>query len=88
MRKKLLNQRVRKLTVGELIDALKDLDQDKEVVLGFYKKHDGVHFGYLAEILGHMKYDSVIKEQLNESSVVELVCYDDDYCTYLEKEDE
>ena len=78
----LLNQKVKKLTVKDLKEALSNVDDDTEIVLGFYRKHDGVYFGYLAEVLSNMKYDSVVKEQLNESKVVELVCYDDEYCTY------
>ncbi len=85
MRKNLLNQRVKKVTVDELRKLLDGLDGDLEVVLGFYRKKDGVYFGYLADVYGHIKYDSVIKA---ESNVVELVCYDDEYCTYLEKDDE
>ena len=88
MRKKLLNKKVKKITVGELRKALQGVDDGLEVVLGFYRKNDGVWFGYLAEVLSHLKYDSVKKEELNQSTVVELVCYDDEYCTYVEKSDE
>ena len=85
MKKKLLNKKVEKITVGELRRELQKLDDDKEIVLGFYRKKEGVYFGYLAEVFSKMKYDSVTKEKLNDSSVVELVCYDDEYCTYMEK---
>lgn len=85
MKKKLLNKRVKKVTVGELKKSLQKVDDDLEVVLGFYQKKDGVYFGYLADIFANLKYDSVIKEK---SRVVELACYDDKYCTYVEKTDE
>ena len=84
MKKKLLNKKVKKVTVGELKKALQKVDDDKEIVLGFYRKKDGVYFGYLADVFPNMKYDSVIKEK---SSVVELTCYDDEYCTYVERTD-
>lgn len=88
MNKKLLYKKVKKVTVGELKKALHEVDDDLEVVLGFYRKNEGVWFGYLAEVLSHLKYDSVKKEKLNQSVIVELVCYDDDYCNYVEKNDE
>lgn len=86
--KNLTNKRVKKLTVGELKESLKDVDDNTEVVLGFYNLSDGVHFGYLAEIFAHMKFDSVLKEKLNDSAVVELACYEHQYSTYVEKTDE
>ena len=86
MRKNLLNQKVKKLTVGELKESLKDLDDDSEVVLVFYMSlFNGVHFGYLAEVFTNMKYDSVLKERLMQSNVVELACYEHEHCTYVEK---
>ena len=81
--KNLKNQRVKKQTVKDLKKALKGIDEDKEVVLAFYYLGK-VHHVYLAEILTNLKYDGVTKEQLNESSVVELSGFDDDYATYVE----
>ena len=86
--KNLMNKRVRKLTVKDLKEKLKDVDDDTEVVLGFYNLTDGVHFGYLAEVFANMKYDSVLKEQLTDAVVVELACYEHQYSKYLEKNDE
>lgn len=80
----LLNQKVKKITVKELRETLTNVDDDVEIVLGFYRKTDGVYFGYLADVLTNLKFDSVIKERLHDSKVVELVCYDDEYSTYLE----
>jgi len=85
--KKLRNKRVTKMNVGDLKNLLKDIDDDVEIVLGFYMKDDGVHFGYLAESF-HVGYDSVLKERLFNSKVLELACYSDDYCTYMERKDE
>lgn len=82
--KNLKNQRVRKQTVKDLKQALRKVDEDKEVVLAFYYKGEVYHV-YLAEILTNMKYDGVIKESLNESSVVELSGYTDEYCQYIEE---
>ncbi|WP_458456499.1 hypothetical protein [Methanobrevibacter sp.] len=80
----LLNKKVQKKTVKDLKEILKNVDDNLEIVLGFYRKTDGVYFGYLADILTNLKYDSVTKEKLQESKVVELACYDDEYCTYIE----
>lgn len=76
-------QRVQKKKVKDLRKALRKVDDEKEVVLAFYYKGE-VHHMYLAEISTNMKYDGVIKEKLNESSVVELGGYDHDYCRYVE----
>ena len=76
--KDLLKKRINKLTVSDIKKALENVDDDTEVVLGFYRKKDGVHFGYLAEIQTNMKYDSVVKTKL-ESPIVELVCYQQEY---------
>ena len=81
--KNLKNQRVRKQTVKDLKQALRKIDEDKEVILAFYYKGE-VHCVYLANILVNLKYDGVIKESLNDTSVVELSGYDDEYCTYVE----
>lgn len=83
----LFSKNVVKKTVGDLKKELKDLDDDLEVILSFYLKEDGVRSVYLAEINGHMKYDSVIKEKLNDTSIVELAGYTDKYCKYVEKKD-
>jgi len=79
--KNLKNQRVRKQTVKDLKEALKGIDDDKEIILCFYYKGEAHHV-YLAEILPNLKYDGVTKETLNSSSVVELAGYDDRYCNY------
>lgn len=78
----MIKKNVKKQTVKDLKEVLNDLPDEQEIVLGFYRK-DGVYFGYLSEYLD-VKYDSVIKEQLKESSVLELVCYDNSYCRYIE----
>lgn len=80
-------KKVVKKTVGDLKKELKDLDDDLEIVLSFYLKENGVESVYLAEVNGHMKYDSVIKERLNDTSVVELVGYTDKYSKYVERKD-
>ena len=85
--KKLRNKRVSKMTVKDLKKALKGIDDDTEVVLGFYMKDDGVHFGYLAETF-NVAYDSVLKERLFNSKVLELACYSDKFCTYVERKDD
>ena len=79
----LKNQRVKKQKVRDLKQKLKKVDDDKEVILAFYYKGE-VHHVYLAEILTDLKYDGVIKETLNDSSVVELSGYEDQYSTYVE----
>ena len=81
--KNLKNQRVRKQTVKDLKKALRKIDEEREVILAFYYKGKVYHM-YLAEINSNLKYDGVIKEKLNDSSVVELVGYDDEYSTYVE----
>ena len=83
----LFSKNVVKKTVGDLKKELKDLDDDLEIILSFYLKEDGVRSVYLAEINGHMKYDSVIKEKLNDTSIVELAGYTDKYCKYVERKD-
>lgn len=81
--KNLKNQRVKKQSVKDLKQALRKVDDDKEVILCFYYKGEAHHV-YLAEILPNLKYDGVTKETLNSSSVVELAGYDDQYSTYVE----
>lgn len=83
--KNLRNKRVEKLRVGDLKKALEKADDDMEVVLAFYMKDKGIHFGYLAEVFTEMKFDSVAKTKLSDNSVVELGCFDDQFCTYIEK---
>lgn len=85
--KNLRSKRVVKLKVGDLKEALVDINDDTDVVLGFYMKDKGVHYGYLATIHTDLKYDSVIQNRV-DSSVVELSCFNDDYCNYVEREDD
>ena len=82
--RKLLKQKVVKKTVRDLRKALKGVDNDKEVILAFYYLGE-VHHIYLTDIAVNLKYDGVIKEKLEESSVVELSGYDDQHCIYVEK---
>ena len=82
--KNLMNQRVKKQTVKDLKEALKDTPDDREVILAFYYLGKVYHV-YLAEILVNLKYDGVTGEKLNENSVVELSGYDDEYSTYVEE---
>lgn len=77
-----------KLTVKDLKESLKDADDSAEVILGFYMKDKPCHFVYLAEVLKNLKYDGVLKESLFNNRVVELIGYDHEYSTYLEKHDE
>ena len=85
--KNLTSKRVVKLRAGDLREALSDINDDTEVVLGFYMKDKGVHYGYLASIHTDLKYDSVLQNRV-DSSVVELSCFNDDYCIYVEREDD
>ena len=85
--KKLRNRRVTKLTVGDLKKLLADKDDSEEVVLGFYLKDKPSHFVYLADVC-EVAYDGVIKEKTFNSKVVELMGFDHDYCTYVERKDE
>lgn len=86
--KNIRNKRVTKLKVKDLKKALKDVDDDAEVVIGLYLKDEPIRFCYLADIFGNMKFDSVIKEKLFNTSLVELVGYDHEYATYVERRDE
>lgn len=85
--KNIRNKRVRKLTVGDLKKALKGKDDDTEIVLSMYIKDNPNVSVYLAEVYGYMKYDHVTNGRLFEESIVELVGFDHDYCTYVEKND-
>ena len=86
--KNIRNKRVIKQTVGDLKKSLKDVDDDKEIVLSFMMKDNGVHYVYLADIMTNVKYDSVLQEKLYDSSVVELVGYTDEYATYVERKND
>ena len=81
MVKKFQNKLVVKQTVDDLRKSLKGVDGDKEVILAFHYKGE-VHHVYLAEIMTDLKYDGVIKETLESSSVVELAGFHDEYCNY------
>lgn len=83
-----MNKRVVKQTVGDLRKAIKDLDDDTEIILAFYFKKEGVHHAYLGEIYTNMKYDGVMKERLFDGSVLELASFHPDFCTYVEKREE
>lgn len=85
--KKLRNKRVIKLTVKDLKDKLDELDETSEVVLGFYLKDQPNHFVYLADVC-EVGYDSVTKERTFNSKIVELMGYDDRFCTYVERKNE
>lgn len=85
--KNIRNMRVTKLNAGQLKKALENVDDDAEVVIGLYRKDNPVEFCYLADVFAEMKYDSVIKEKLFNTSLVELVGYDHEYCTYVERKD-
>lgn len=76
------------MTVADLKNALKDCDDDSEVILSFYLKEKGTESVYLAEVSTHMKYDSVLKEKLADGYVVELSGFVDKYCQYMEKKDD
>ena len=82
---RLLSKRVKKLSVKDLKKALDDADDDAEVVLCFNLKdgEDKVVACYLAEVLCHLKYDSVLKERMESAEVVELSGFNHDYCTYM-----
>lgn len=84
MTKKFQNKLVNKKNVDDLRKSLKDLDGGKDIILAFYYKGK-VHHVYLAEIMTDLKYDGVIKETLESSSVVELTGFDDDFCKYGEE---
>ena len=84
--KKLRNKRVIKLTVKDLKEKLNELDDESEVVLAFYLKDQPNHFVYLADVC-NVSYDSVLKEKTFNSKIVELMGYDDRYCTYVERKE-
>lgn len=84
--KKLRNKRVIKLTVKDLKEKLNELDDESEVVLAFYLKDQPNHFVYLADVC-NISYDSVLKEKTFNSKIVELMGYDDRYCTYMERKE-
>lgn len=80
--KKLLNKKVRKLTVKDLKRKLKDMDDESDVVLTFFMKEKGLYSVYLAEVL-NLGYDGVLKESLNDSKVCELAGFSHNHCTYI-----
>ena len=84
--KKLRTKRVIKLTVKDLKEKLNELDDESEVVLAFYLKDQPNHFVYLADVC-NVSYDSVLKEKTFNSKIVELMGYDDRYCTYMERKE-
>ena len=86
MAKNILNKRVVKQTVGDLKKALKDVPDDKEIVLSFMCYDKGKYAVYLADIFSNMKYDPVIKQRLFDDSVVELIGFIDEYCTYVARD--
>lgn len=85
---KLLNKKVVKLTAKDLKDALKDVPDDREVVLSFMLYDEGRESVYLAEAYTHMPYDPVTKEKLFDNHVVELLGFTHKMCSYMEKKDE
>lgn len=86
--KNIRNIRVSKLNAGQLKKALEDVSDDAEVVIGLYRKDNPVEFCYLADVFANMKYDSVVKEKLFNTSLVELVGYDHKYATYVQKKED
>ena len=75
------------MTVKDLKEKLNELDDESEVVLAFYLKDQPNHFVYLADVC-NVSYDSVLKEKTFNSKIVELMGYDDRYCTYMERKNE
>ena len=88
MNRNILNKKVVKHTVGDLKKALKDVPDDKEVVLSFMCYNKGKYAVYLADVFANMKYDAVIKQRLVDDNVVELIGYIDEYSMYVEKNEE
>ena len=85
---RLLNKKVVKMTVMDLLKALEDADKDAEVILTFNMKYDDGESCvscYLAEVLTHLKYDGVLKEKLENSEIVELNGFNHLYCEYKER---
>lgn len=75
------------MKVKDLKKDLANCDDDADVVLGFYLKDEANHFVYLADVLT-LKYDGVKKEKTFNSTVVELLGFDDEYATYVEVKDD
>lgn len=71
--KNIRNKQVVKLTVKDLKKALRNVDGDTEIVLSFMLKDEGRMSVYLAEVYSNMKYDPVMKSQLFEGNIVELL---------------
>ena len=82
--KKLLDKKVKKMTVKDLKKTLKDADDNSEVILTFYMKDEGLYSVYLAEVYSCIGRDAVLKEQLNDSRVCELAGFNHKECTYIE----
>lgn len=78
----LLVKKVKKLTVKDLRKALKDADDDSDVVLTFYMKDEGLYSVYLAEIYTNIGIDAVLKESLMDSRVCELAGFNHKECEY------
>jgi recombinational DNA repair protein RecR len=86
---RLVAKRVRKMKVKDLKKALEDADDESEVILCFNHGYDdGTTSVYLADVLTHLKYDSVLKEQLYESRVCELNGYNHEKTIYLRDKNE
>lgn len=83
--KKLLNKKVKKMTVKDLKEQLKDANDDSEVILTFYMKDEGLYSVYLAEVYTNIGRDAVLKESLLESRVCELAGFNHKECEYIEE---
>lgn len=86
--KKFLSKRVQKLKVKDLKKALKDADDESEVILTFYMKDEGLYSVYLADIHSSIGYDAVLKEKLFDTKVCELSGFNHKDCTYIERKDD
>lgn len=80
--KHLLTKKVKKLTVKDLKKALKDTDDDSDVILTFYMKGEGLYSVYLAEIYTNIGRDAVLKESLVDGRVCELAGFNHKECEY------
>ena len=80
--KHLLTKKVKKLTVKDLKKALKDADDDSDVILTFYMKNEGLYSVYLAEVYTNIGRDAVLKESLVDWRVCELAGFNHKECEY------
>ena len=80
---KLLNKKVKKMTVKDLKKALRKCDDESEVILTFYMKNEGLYSVYLAEIYTNIGRDAVLKESLTDSRVCELAGFNHKECEYI-----